>query len=129
MKNPCDGCKGFWPGCECLQREEYLAIEKKKEQARSKKKMEQMKNKIPRVLVLGNTKKFSEIIKQQNPNEVQLEELMLFCVVAFSENAAELGCPRNKDVDMWIRELPIKKAKKVMSKLIDIIERDYNGQR
>jgi hypothetical protein len=55
---------------------------------------------------------------------VALEELMLDTIIYFCENAAELGCPKNKEVDMWIRELPHKKAIKVINKLLDIIERN-----
>jgi len=55
---------------------------------------------------------------------VALEGLMLDVIVSFCENAAELGCPLKKEVDMWIREMDIKKAHKVMEKLLDIMERD-----
>ena len=54
---------------------------------------------------------------------VALEGLMLDVIVSFCENAAELGCPQEKSVDMWIREMEIKKAHKVMEKLLDIMER------
>ena len=55
---------------------------------------------------------------------VALEGLMLDVIVSFCENAAELGCPKNQEVDMWIREMEIKKALKVMEKLLDIMERN-----
>ena len=54
---------------------------------------------------------------------VALEGLMLDVIISFCENCAELGCPREKSVDMWIREMEIKKAHKVMEKLLDIMER------
>ena len=53
---------------------------------------------------------------------VAIEDLMLECIISFCENVAELGCPKEKAVDMWIRELPRKKALKVMDKLLTIME-------
>ena len=58
---------------------------------------------------------------------IELEELMAICILTFCENAAELGCPRDKEVDMWFRELcdeSFEDAKKVAEKMMDIIERD-----
>ena len=55
---------------------------------------------------------------------IDIESLMLECILIFCENAAELGCPKEKSVDIWIRELPRKKALKVIEKLLDITERD-----
>lgn len=83
------------------------------------------KNGLPRVLIMKNADKVGAKIKAKDANNIELTELMLFCVVSFCENAAELGCPRDKEVDMWIRELPVKKALKVMDKLLTIIEKDY----
>ena len=55
---------------------------------------------------------------------VALEDLMAATIVSFCENAAELGCPRDKDVDMWFRELSYDDAFKVAGKMMDIQERD-----
>lgn len=60
-------------------------------------------------------------------DKVKLEDLMLWIIVSFCENAAELGCPRDKDVDMWIRDMAMDdkgKARRVMAKLSDIMERN-----
>ena len=54
---------------------------------------------------------------------VALEDLMLDIIVSFCENAAELGAPKTSEVDMWIRNLPYKKSRKVMEKLLNIMER------
>lgn len=54
---------------------------------------------------------------------IAIEDIMLNCIISFCENAAELGCPRDKEVDMWIREMPRKKALNVMDKLLTIMER------
>ena len=62
--------------------------------------------------------------KEKSMKKVALEDLMLYVIISFCENCAELGCPKNKEVDMWIREMDSKKAKKVMEKLLDIMERD-----
>lgn len=56
--------------------------------------------------------------------KVAIEDLMLDCILSFCENAAELGCPRGKEVDMWIREMSYKKSYKLMEKLLNIIERN-----
>ena len=56
--------------------------------------------------------------------KIALESLVADTILRFCENAAELGCPRDKDVDMWFRYLPPKEQIKVSSHLIDIIERD-----
>ncbi len=55
---------------------------------------------------------------------IAVEDLMLEVIIAFCENAAELGCPKDKEVDMWIRELPYKKARKVMDKLVNLLDKD-----
>lgn len=56
--------------------------------------------------------------------KVAIEDLMLDVIVSFCENAAELGCPKTSEVDMWIRNLPYKKSYKVMEKLLDIMGRN-----
>ena len=53
--------------------------------------------------------------------KVALEDMLIFTVLTFCENAAELGCPRDKEVDMWFRELPIKKARKVANKMLELM--------
>lgn len=55
---------------------------------------------------------------------VAIEDLMISVILSFCENAAELGCPRNKDVDMWFRELSYEDAVNVVNKIIEIQERD-----
>lgn len=55
---------------------------------------------------------------------VALEDLVASTILTFCENAAELGCPRDKDVDMWFRELSEDDMRKVGEKLLDIQERD-----
>ena len=54
---------------------------------------------------------------------IALEDLMIECILTFCENAAELGCPRDKEVDMWFRYLSHKDARKVAEKMLEIIER------
>ena len=95
--------------------------------------MKKGKSKIQRVMAIEPASK--ELLDNmraqmhgQKINSIELGDLMLMCVVGFCENAAELGCPRDKAVDIWIRELEAdhpKKAQKVMNKLIDIFDRDY----
>ena len=82
---------------------------------------------------MKNADKVGAKIGAKDANKIELSELMLFCVVGFCENLAELGYrPKHGSVedvdgcDMWLRNMPVKKALKVMDKLIDIIERDYN---
>jgi len=55
---------------------------------------------------------------------VALEDLVASTILTFCENAAELGCPREKEVDMWFRELSGEEMFKVGEKLLDIQERD-----
>lgn len=55
---------------------------------------------------------------------VDLEDLVSDIVLTFCENAAELGCPRDKEVDMWFRYLSPKEQRKVAEKMLDIQERD-----
>ena len=77
-------------------------------------------------------KKTQTVVAETNQNPlpsmktVTLEVLMLDVIVSFCENAAELGCPREKEVDMWIRELEDKNAIKVMEKLFDIMGNCYH---
>lgn len=61
--------------------------------------------------------------------KVETEDIMLWAIINFCENAAELGCPRNEEVDMWIRNLAdrdFNAARKVMSKLLKIMKRRSN---
>ena len=55
---------------------------------------------------------------------VELSELVASTILDFCENAAELGCPRNQEVDMWFRYLSPKEQVAVGQKLIDIVDRD-----
>ena len=55
---------------------------------------------------------------------IAIEGIMADTIVSFSENAAELGCPHSKEVDMWFRDLPDEEKYDVMSKLLDIQERN-----
>lgn len=57
---------------------------------------------------------------------IELENLMADTIMYFCENAAELGCPREKEVDMWFREMTDKERYDVMAKLLEIQERDYH---
>jgi hypothetical protein len=57
---------------------------------------------------------------------IAIEDLILDCILSFCENAAELGCPKDKEIDMWIREMSDKKARKIMDKLLNIMERNIN---
>jgi len=56
---------------------------------------------------------------------VAIEDLMSDVILDFCENLAELGCPENQSPDMWFRYLSDNARRKVMDKLLDIIERDY----
>ena len=55
---------------------------------------------------------------------VAVEDLVASTILTFCENAAELGCPKNRDVDMWFRELSEEDMFKVGDKLLRIQERD-----
>lgn len=55
---------------------------------------------------------------------VSIESLYVGTVLTFCENAAELGCPKEKSVDMWFRELSPEEQLKVADKMIEIEERD-----
>lgn len=62
--------------------------------------------------------------KDKKINKIAIEDLIIVAVLTFCENAAELGCPRDKDVDMWFRELSYKDAYKVAEKMLEIEERN-----
>ena len=55
---------------------------------------------------------------------VAVEDLIIETILTFCENAAELGCPKDKEVDMWIRELPYEEQYKIAEKMLDIVDRD-----
>jgi len=55
---------------------------------------------------------------------VAIEDLVISTILTFCENAAELGCPKDKEVDMWFRELPYEEQYKVADKMSEIEERD-----
>jgi hypothetical protein len=55
---------------------------------------------------------------------IAIEDIMADTIVSFCENAAELGCPRDQDVDMWFRYLAPEERFKIMDKLIEIQERE-----
>jgi hypothetical protein len=56
---------------------------------------------------------------------IELEELVASTILDFCENLAELGCPRKeKEPDMWYRNLTWDEKKKVADKLMTIVERD-----
>ena len=63
-------------------------------------------------------------MKTNNKHKIVLEDLVLLTILHFCENLAELGCPMNNEPDMWFRYLPLKKARKVCSKLLNIIKRN-----
>jgi hypothetical protein len=56
--------------------------------------------------------------------EIAIEDLMADTILQFCENAAELGCPRDKEVDVWFREIEHPEQHKVCGKLLDIMERN-----
>jgi len=62
--------------------------------------------------------------KKNQIKTVKLEDLVVETVLTFCENAAELGCPRKQEVDMWFRYLPYEKQFKVAEKMMDIMERN-----
>ena len=55
---------------------------------------------------------------------ISFEELAAVTILTFCENAAELGCPRDQEVDMWYRYLSDEEKVKVGDKLLEIIKRD-----
>jgi hypothetical protein len=54
---------------------------------------------------------------------VAIENLIVKTILTFCENAAELGCPRDREVDMWFRELSSEDQNQVASKMMEIEER------
>jgi len=66
--------------------------------------------------------------KSAKINTVHVEDLIVETILTFCENAAELGCPREQEVDMWFRYLPYKKQFKVAQKMVEIVER-YEKER
>lgn len=54
---------------------------------------------------------------------VAIEDLMIGTVLTFCENLAELGCPRDKEPDMWFRYLSYEEQYKVAEKMLEIEER------
>jgi len=70
-----------------------------------------------------------ETIKVEEMKRVNVEDLIISTILTFCENAAELGCPRNKDVDMWFRELSYGDALKVVDKMITIEKRNLELRR
>jgi hypothetical protein len=65
--------------------------------------------------------------EQKEPKTVELEDLVVGVILNFCENAAELGCPKDKEVDMWFRYLEPKEMRKVADHLLEIVERDAKG--
>jgi len=55
---------------------------------------------------------------------VALEDIYIGTILTFCENAAELGCPRDKDVDMWFRELSYEEQTAVVHKMMEIEQRN-----
>ena len=56
---------------------------------------------------------------------IAIEDLVILTLTTFMENLAELGMKKEDiECDMWWRNLPYKKQKKITEKLIDIIKRD-----
>ena len=64
------------------------------------------------------------INKRGTMKTVAIEDLVISTILTFCENAAELGCPRDKEVDMWFRELSYEDARKVVDKMMVIEERN-----
>ena len=54
-----------------------------------------------------------------------IEKIIAATVLTFCENAAELGCPRKSEVDMWFRELERKEQYKVSKKIYKLMEEYY----
>ena len=64
------------------------------------------------------------IEKLKAEKTVALEDSYIGIILTFCENAAELGCPRDKEVDMWFRELPSEEQYTVVQKMMEIEERN-----
>lgn len=69
-----------------------------------------------------------DLNKEQQMKTVAVESLVVDSILTFCENAAELGCPRDKDVDMWFRELSYEEQLKVADKMLEIEERNARMQ-
>ena len=54
-----------------------------------------------------------------------IEKIIAKIVLTFCENAAELGCPKEKEVDMWFRELETKEQYKVSKKISKMLKEYY----
>lgn len=55
---------------------------------------------------------------------VALESLVVGTILTFCENAAELGCPKDQEVDMWFRYLSEEEQLNVADKMMEIEERN-----
>ena len=66
--------------------------------------------------------------KVEEMESVALEDLVILAVLACLENAAELGCPKDKEVDMWFRDLSYKEQYKVAEKMLSLIEKNNKKQ-
>ena len=64
------------------------------------------------------------IRKGDSMKTVAIEDLIISTILTFCENSAELGCPRDKEVDMWFRELSYEDARKVVDKMMEIEDRN-----
>jgi len=51
---------------------------------------------------------------------VELENIYIGTILTFCENAAELGCPKDKEVDMWFRELPYEEQYKTETEKVQM---------
>jgi hypothetical protein len=54
------------------------------------------------------------------------EDILRVFLLAFCENAAEIGCPE-REVDMWFRELSKSGQRKACGKLLEIMDRKRKG--
>lgn len=55
--------------------------------------------------------------------QIAIEDMIIETILTFCENLAELGCPREKEPDMWFRELGRDEQFKVVDKMMEIEER------
>lgn len=53
---------------------------------------------------------------------IAIEDIYIATILLFCENAAELGCPKDKEVDMWFRELSYEEQYNVVDKMLEIQE-------
>lgn len=65
-----------------------------------------------------------EMTENKKINVVEMEDMIIDCILTFCENIAELGCPKNEEVDMWFRYLSYEDQRKVADKMLDIFERN-----